>query len=741
MMNFHFINEKINKKQSNKKNSSNYYDHNSMKTSSVSQFLTIKKDNLNPSSTTNTLDNSHTKDNDIMKNLIDSKFKPSISKIEKPEIKMKPNRTLKMSISRNTLTQIITLKKLKDTMTTIGINNKKIQICDFTLAFLSIISIFCAIIDNELYIKKTFSYIEKISGFKIDDLINKKHNFNYYIFLLEKRKITPVENFFRCINLISSILCFIILIIKYNYRIIVLKVEKKISEYDNFLSSGIIYLLILECIICLISYPPKINKVFQFSYNTIRYIYSLNNCFLIFNFFKLYNLCRIIILGSRYNSRISETICQTYNAHYNLLFKIKGEINSRPIFFCVIIFIFFIIISTSLLRNFEAFGYDVMRGYIGNKGLNDLRNSMNNIWLNIITITGIGYGDEYPRTNLGRISIFISSIFGMFFLGFLIASISSAIEFNNKENRAFMKMKKIFSKENLEHKSAEFIKALLLLRKNCINYKHKRNRGIILLKERIILIIKLYNDCLNYNDELYVARYYSIPMVNLIRTMEVKLYDSLVLLTKHLTKVDNIDVDLFNLQKDHKSIYETMKNVNYQISKINKFLLENHNNNYLRREEIKKEEEEEELSQNNSSENETSMIKINLFQDPNKTKVEIKDILVKSNTLLSIPKINPPKRFYSPIFNHKQLNKVKTKYDLHSKIIVKTRRNITDTILNKFSLKYNFNIKKVQIRKCKSLIFPNNNRIKLTMVHYNYIEKKLPKSVRKKKNIKFILNC
>ena len=298
MMNFPFINEKINKKQSNIKNSSNYYDHNSMKTSSVSQFLTIKKDNLNPSSTTNTLDYSHTKD-DIMKNLIDSKFKPSISKIEKPEIKMKPNRTFKMSISRNTLTQIITLKKLKDTMTTIGINNKKIQICDFTLAFLSILSIICAIIDNELYIKKTFSYIEKISGFKIDDLINKKQNFNYYIFLLEKRKITPVENFFRCINLISSILCFIILIIKYNYRIIVLKVEKKISEYDNFLSSGIIYLLILECIICLISYPPKINKVFQFSYNTIRYIYSLNNCFLIFNFFKLYNLCRIIILGSR----------------------------------------------------------------------------------------------------------------------------------------------------------------------------------------------------------------------------------------------------------------------------------------------------------------------------------------------------------------------------------------------------------------------------------------------------------
>ena len=745
-MNFPFINEKLNKKESNNHNTNNY-DYNSIKTSSMNQFLTSKKDNLNPSSTINTLDNSKIKENDLMKNLIDSKFKPYISRIsfsQKPELKMKPTKkTLRMNISRNTIAQIKTLKNLKDKKTQIGIIQKKMKIYDFNLAFLSIISIFCAIMDNEYYIKKTFSFMEKKYGFKDEDLLfSNKNDLNKYVFLFEKRKISPLENFFRAMNLISSFLCFIILILKYNLRITLLKIDKKISEYDGFLTSGILYSFFFESFICLISYPPKINKVFQFSYNTINYIYTFNNFFLLFNFCKLYNLFRILLLGSRYNSRISETVCQTYNAPYNLLFKIRAEINSRPIFFCILFFLFFILISTSLLRNFEAFGYDIIRGYVGNKGLNDLRNSMNNIWLNIISISGIAYGDEYPRSNLGRITIFISSIFGIFFLGFLVAGISSGVEFNNKESRAYMKMKKIFSKENLEHKSAEFIKAILLLKRNRINYKSNSHRKNILVKEFIILTIKLYNDCLNYNDELYVARYYSIPMINLIRNMEVKLYDSLVLLTKHLKKVDNIDIDLVNLEKSHKYIYETMKNVNYKMKKIEQFLIEKHNNNYLRKEIIKKEEEKDNLSKFDNSENENTIIKIDLLKDDNsQKKIKLKDSLSLKKSLLSVNKINPLKRIHSPRVNQKKLNKFNFQTKFHD-FTLNTKRNISDTLINKVFSNFHFDfIKKTKIRKCKSLIFHRKKiKIGLSSVFLYRNEKNFPKSVRKKRNIKFVGN-
>ena len=64
-------------------------------------------------------------------------------------------------------------------------------------------------------------------------------------------------------------------------------------------------------------------------------------------------------MASRYSSRISETICQTYKTNYNILFMIRAEVNSNPIFFCLILFIIYIVISTISLRSFEVFGYDI----------------------------------------------------------------------------------------------------------------------------------------------------------------------------------------------------------------------------------------------------------------------------------------------------------------------------------------------------------------------------------------------
>ena len=129
----------------------------------------------------------------------------------------------------------------------------------------------------------------------------------------------------------------------------------------------------------------------------------------------------------------------------------------------------------------------------------------------------------------------------MFFLGFLIASISGASQFNANEGRAFLKMEKILSNENLQHKSAELIKGILFLRRNFINYKNKLYDKTLLLKERMILFCKFHIDYINYNDELYVARFYSIPMVNLIKSMEYKLYENLFIITKQLDRIDSID--------------------------------------------------------------------------------------------------------------------------------------------------------------------------------------------------------
>ena len=740
-MNFSFLNSNSSKEKlmtKNVKTNNNNTENTSNKTSSVRHFLPTKKENQ--TSSYNTLDNSQVKENEhnniLYKNYEENKVKlmkknTNTKSIISTKLKRK---TLRMPFPRNTIIQIETLKHINDNKTKVGLNQIKIRICDFSLAFLSLVSIFCAFLDNSYFISKSFDYLEKKYGYKPEDLMNKTNEeINFYANQMGKRKISPIENLFRCLNLISSFLCCIILFIKYYCKIDLLKIDKKISEYDNYFTSGICHYLIIECLICIISYPPKINKVFHYSHHTVKYTYSLNSIILTFSFFKLYNFFRILFMASQYSSRISETICQTYNIYYGLLFMIRGEVNSRPIFFCGICFLIFIMISTILLRSLEVFGYDIRYGLNGNKGNNDLRVLANNFWLSIITITGIGYGDEYPRTNLGRIVIFISSIFGMFFLGFLIANISGASQFNSNEGRAYLKMEKILSNENLQHKSAELIKGLLFVRRNFINYKNKLGDMTTLLKERMILFCKFHTDYVNFNDELYVARYYSIPMVNLIKSMEYKLYENLSIITKQLDRIDFIDKKLYALEKGQNEIVSSLKNVNFLQNKITKFLLEKHNNNYLKRNDIQEVDEEEEKEkeetdvklENNKSlkkniiiteiNNEETMGRLELFVDSNKfTKSVLSKPIKETKSILTIPKISPRKHFISPRIRPRNYTNIKnkTKSEIKKNIVLeKLKKKLFDNTLKKFNNLYKLDtINEVEVRKARSY---KNKKIKI----------------------------
>ena len=713
----------------------------SNKTSSLSHFLTNKKDSVNPTFTSNTLDISQSNDTPfgiLNKNFPDSKFKPNNNIIKKNSIKKSnvnvknKKRNLKIHFPRNTMIQIETLKKINDHKTHYGLYQLRIKLCHFSLALLSLLSIYCSIVDNEYFIEKTFIFLDTKYNCKFDELLNiNKEDISLFYKLIEKRKISTIENVFRCINFIASIISCIILTFKYYYNIHLLKMDKKISEYNNFFSSGIFHYYIIECLINLLSLPPKINKTFLISSHTIRYLFTLNSFFLLLSFLKLYNVFRTLLMTSKYSSKISEAICQTYKTNYNLLVIIKAEMNSRPLIFFIIVFILFIVITSLLLRSFEVFGYDIITGYYGKKGINDLRRTVNNFWLNIISITNIGFGDEFPRTNSGRIIIFITSLFGMFILGFLIANISNISQFTQKEGRAYLKMKKILSKENLYHKSSEMIKGLLLLRKNAINTRNKLGDRITLIKESMVLHIKFLNDIMNFHNELYVARFYSIPMINLIKNMENKLYDNVKNLTSHLNKIEYINKDLMKLEKGQNKLIESLKKINLKQCKITKYLLEKHNNNYLKKDEISKEDEKE----RGKKEPEKEKKKIDLFA-LSIMNSSLKHLTKKEKTLLDCHRINPKKIFGSkkvldsPTIFLKKTPKLKSKlrlkldnsafkslHEFEKKELIRLQFN--NIALNKIFQNYKFDfIKTIQIKKANSFKEKKNKHLK-NIIHLN----------------------
>ena len=61
-----------------------------------------------------------------------------------------------------------------------------------------------------------------------------------------------------------------------------------------------------------------------------------------------------------------------------------------------------------------------------NHGMMD--NYFNALWLIVITLTTVGYGDVSPCTNPGRIIAMISALWGAFLISLLVISVASVFE-------------------------------------------------------------------------------------------------------------------------------------------------------------------------------------------------------------------------------------------------------------------------------------------------------------------------
>jgi len=514
--------------------------------------------------------------NDYEKN---KKLSSTISNKQQSEISNNNKSKRKSSIlpiAQSThLAFLESIKNLKDSKTYYGRYYFFIKICDFILGFLSFFSVLFSLIDIEIYLDKSKEYIH--------DIMKQKEIKEYELYNeINKRKISSIENNLRIINIIICIISIIVVLIKYNIKIKILILDGLLSKYDSFFSSGLVCKFLIELFINSVFFSPNVNGIIYGTRMNIVYVYSVNSILLVFILFKIYNCIKVVLYFSRFHLKISQTICKSHNVQSGLFFVIKSELNRNPIIFLSFLLIILIFVFSIISRGFENLAIDKINGLNGVKGINDLQNYINNFWLILTTVTKIGFGDEYPRTDLGRLFIFLIFLIGMLSLGYCTASLSGYIEFIPVEKRAYLKLKKIFDPENNEHKAANLIKTILFMRKNI-----KNSKNILLmsksdnLKEKICLYLKIRSEAVMFKNELYVARTYSMPINDFIKTLEIKLYDNLVSLTKQLDKINEVETDFQNIEKEQKEIQKTLNKINYNQEIISNYLLEIHNNNFL----------------------------------------------------------------------------------------------------------------------------------------------------------------
>ena len=122
---------------------------------------------------------------------------------------------------------------------------------------------------------------------------------------------------------------------------------------------------------------------------------------------------------------------------------------------------------------------------------------LNAQWLTVITMTTVGYGDFYPQTHMGRFVGVIACLIGMILVSLVVISLTTLIEFEPEEQRAYGILKKINAMDEAKEKAADVILHAFILKKE-MNRRSKDRLirkfvWVTSLKQKISLFMKVYN--------------------------------------------------------------------------------------------------------------------------------------------------------------------------------------------------------------------------------------------------------
>jgi hypothetical protein len=530
----------------------------------------------------------------------------------------------------------------------------KIKICYGFLALFSFLSILLEIIDVIIFNKKSEEYLDINYNITI---INYTNIDIYH--LIENRTISERENSIRTFNLIFSLLCFflhlIIHFIKNNFDKETKKKKKKNNYYKyynrrrktakvlnelggenrvkiinnddsftkNFVTSGEKIKLVINCIISLIFYPPRINKVFIGIQHNILYVYSLNSIFLLATFFKFSNIYFAFYYLSPFNNLLYKTICSSNMVKMDFKFMLRFLLNFYPVSFIIINFILIGISVCILLYCVEYFSINIYYGIDNNKGRNEIKNFYNEIFLYLFFVIKSVHGNIRTETINGSLILLVGGTIGLVINSYLIYYISQLIEFKPEEQQAFTKLVKLLKPANNEHKASNLVKAFLLMKKmyvdnkkieeeyklkkennfqnlskidlnkskfnfglnesnNSISYfggnnEYKEKKKMIkYISTQFILKIKLINEIKNFKNNLLIARNNSLSFNDVLKTLGDKMNGNINQLNSKIEILIQNDQKFKNFMKfQDKSIKRLKKIYQYQDFILNFLITKN----------------------------------------------------------------------------------------------------------------------------------------------------------------------
>jgi len=116
-----------------------------------------------------------------------------------------------------------------------------------------------------------------------------------------------------------------------------------------------------------------------------------------------------------------------------------------------------LLLILSLIISLSAISYNIR---LFERHVNDdLQNMTSAMWLTLITMTTVGYGDFYAKSHMGRFVGIITAFWGVFVVSLFVVSIQNILNYDSPESKSYNLLKRLDTKEQMRLHAANMLRA------------------------------------------------------------------------------------------------------------------------------------------------------------------------------------------------------------------------------------------------------------------------------------------
>lgn len=156
----------------------------------------------------------------------------------------------------------------------------------------------------------------------------------------------------------------------------------------------------------------------------------------------------------------AQRVCQMNGCYANYMYSIKCVMKNQP----------YMVLMTNLIMSMFFFGYliRIFDQDLSKVSGQNFASITNPVWLSIVTMTTVGYGDFFPKSSPSRIIGILCSFYGVYLVSLFVIALENLLLFDQSEDRSYQLICRLEEKEALKLEAVNVITSA---------YRHKKAKG------------------------------------------------------------------------------------------------------------------------------------------------------------------------------------------------------------------------------------------------------------------------